>query len=84
MFKKKYNQNVPPEYKGDEPAVFLGAWFDADDARVLLAVADDTGLDTTEVILRAVRMAGMMRALMYSHTSFKQQQSAAEDEGFVW
>jgi hypothetical protein len=41
--------------------------FDEDDLRTLDAIAGALGLERAEVILRAVRLAGTMRAVYYMH-----------------
>jgi hypothetical protein len=41
--------------------------FDEDDLQTLDAIAGTLGLERTEVIRRAVRLAGVMRAVYYLH-----------------
>jgi hypothetical protein len=41
--------------------------FDDEDLRTLDAIAGTLGLERAEVILRAVRLAGVMRAVYYLH-----------------
>lgn len=55
--------------------------FDRDDRRVLDAISVATGLPHDEVVRRAVRMAGMLRTVLYFE-GFKGEQDNVERN--VW